>query len=152
MRASFFQSVRFPVSVGTLVLGWFLSGAAQGVWNRYWLLQDRQQTVAAVTKEHGHSVVDYTYRVAGKEYRGTSRRRYLDQEHKYEEAVVGGTAVVYFSASHPWLSNLTPPSTIIPEGFPVMVLILAFEVQFVITLINPDSRWAYKLPQRRAAS
>jgi len=149
---SFFQTARYPASVGALVLGWFLFGAAQDVWNSYWLLKDGQQVRGFVTRDRGRNIVDYTYEVGGKQYKGRDRRRYFVEEHRYENAMVDGRIVVYFSPSHPWLSRLTPQVTIIPEGFPVLLLMLAFEVMFIITIINPDHKWAYRMPQRPAAS
>ena len=122
------------------------------MWTKYWLLRDQQQATAIVTREHEHSVVDYSYRVRGNDYKGTDRRRYLTQEHRYVGVTVGGEAVVYFSSSHPWLSALTPPDNIIPDGFPGVILFLALEIWFIITIINPNSRWAYKNPRRPTAS
>jgi hypothetical protein len=152
VNSSFFQSVRFPASIAVLFFGWFLVGEARSMWTSYWLLRDRQQGSAVVTKEHGHNVVDYSYRVNGKAYRGTDRRRYLTQEHRYVNIFVGGEAVVYFSSSHPWLSALTPPDNILPAGFPGTLLFLAMEIWFLITLVNPNSRWAYKYLRRPVAS
>jgi hypothetical protein len=149
---SFFQSARFPASVGVLFLGWFLVGQARGVWTSYWLLKDERQAVAVITGEHGHNVVDYSYRVNGTEYKSADRRRYLTAEHRYENAVAGEQAVVYYSSSHPGLSRLTPPNSIIPDAFGAVILFLAAEVWLIFTLINPDSKWAYKEPRRPTAS
>jgi hypothetical protein len=151
MRSSFFQSVRFPASIGVLFLSWFLFGEARDVWKHYWLLKDGEQGTGIVTYEHARNVVDYCYRVGGKEYKGTDRRRYLRESHEYVNVMLGGHAVVYFSCSHPWLSSLTPPASILPDGFLGVLLFLAFEIWLIITLISPNNRWAYKLPHRPTA-
>jgi hypothetical protein len=151
MRSSFLQTVRFPVSIGVLFVGWFLIGEARDMWTRYWLLKDGQQETAVVTYEHARNVVDYSYRVGGREYKGTDRRRYLRERHEYVNVRLGGHAVVYCSSSHPWLSSLTPPESILPDGFLGVLLFLMLEIWFIITLINPNSRWAYKLPHRSPA-
>lgn len=117
MRPSFFQSVRFPVSIGVVFLSLFLFGQARTVWRKYWILRDGRRSTALVTRKYGHELVDYSFHVNGKEYKGTDREKYVSQEHRYEDVTLGGEAVVYFSSSHPWLSSLARPDSILPDGF-----------------------------------
>ncbi|HTS18345.1 MAG TPA: hypothetical protein VMP11_12280 [Verrucomicrobiae bacterium] len=82
-----------------------------------------------------------------KEYTGHSRRNRQDK--KYANVQVGETSVVYFSASHPWLSRLSMPQAVL-EGLPAILLVLVLEIFAVITTINPTGGWAFhfvKKPQ-----
>ena len=152
MRPSFFQSVRFPASIGVVFLSLFLFGQARTVWRKYWLLRDGQQSTALVTWKYGHELVDYSFRANGKEYKGTDREKYVSQEHRYEDVTLGGEAVVYFSTSHPWLSSLARPDSILPDGFLGVIVFLVFDILLIRLLIDPDSKNVYADPRRAAAS
>src|SRR5882672_4933409 len=98
-----------PRLVGLILaagLGYFLVRQAQSAWKNYWLLEDSQQGVALVTKEHwgGHDRVVYRYVVNEKQYTGASFRNWQDQ--RFSKVKAGDNSAVYFSASHPWLSLL----------------------------------------------
>lgn len=127
-----------------IALGQFLYLRAREAWKSYWLLKDSQKGIAAIMSEHwsGHNTVDYKYMVNGKEYASHSARNWDDP--KYKDAQPGQESVVYFSASHPWLSQLSMPGTIL-EGAPVVLIVLGFEVFAIITIINPTSGWAFSL-------
>jgi hypothetical protein len=132
--------------VVALVLCLFLFWWAQDAWTNYWLLRDAQQGTALVTEElpQRRNTVAYKYVVDQREYSGRGSRNWKDGR----KVQVGERAVVYFSASHPWLSHLYMPQTVL-EGLPVIVLVLVLEVFAVIAIIRPKSRWAFKFGQKR---
>jgi len=152
MRPSFFESVRFPASVCVAVLSWFLFGHARGVWRNYWILRDGQQGKALVTRKYGHELVDYSFNVNGKEYKGTDRERYINQDHRYEDVALGGEAVIHFSSSHPWLSSLARPSSILTEDFLGVIVVLLFDIWLIRLLIHPHSKYVYADPRRATVS
>jgi hypothetical protein len=138
---------RFPRLVGWIVaviLGIFVIGWGKATWRNYWLLSDGQEGVAVVTTESwsGHNAVNYRYTVNQKEYAGTSTRNW--QQPKYGKVQVGDQSVVYFSASHPWLSLLYKPRAAV-EGLPVLLIALLLELFAVASIINPRSKWAFNL-------
>jgi hypothetical protein len=128
----------------TLLAVSFLWPDARHSWVNYWLLQDSQQGLAVVTDEYwgGHDVVDYKYIVNQKEYTGRSPRNWENE--KYRNVQVGGESVVYFSASHPWLSLLHKPTRVV-EVWPITLLILLVEFLFVMTIVNPKGKWAMNI-------
>jgi hypothetical protein len=73
----------------------------------YWLKKDAKRGVAIITKERQHGMVDYRYTVDRHDYTGESHRNY--EEEKYRNVHPGEESLVYFSASHPWLSSLETP-------------------------------------------
>jgi hypothetical protein len=95
-----------------------------------------------VTKDlwTGHNGVAYRYTVNHNEYTGKRMRNYRDP--RYRNVHPGDKSVVYYSASHPWMSSLRRPDRI-GEGLPVALLALLFETIAVITLINPQHKWAF---------
>lgn len=97
-------------------------------------------------------MVNYTFRVNGKEYKGTDRERYISQDHRYEDVTLGGETVVHFSSSHPWLSSLARPESILPDGFLGILVFLLFDILLIRTLIDPNSKNAYAAPRRAAVS
>jgi hypothetical protein len=113
----------------------------------YWLLRDGRKGTALVTKElwSGHNSVGYKYVVEGREYAGRSGRNWDDP--KYRDVKVGQESVVYFSASHPWLSQLSMPRSIM-EGAPVVLIVLGFELFAITTIIKPTGRWAFSFVQK----
>jgi hypothetical protein len=123
-----------------LAYGFILRPAQYG-WTSYWLLTDGQQGKAVITKLlwSGHNVVTHRYQVNGKEYTGTSARNWQDP--KYENPFVGQGSVVYFSASHPWLSQWNRPRTVV-EGLPVPILAWLMLGLMLVTIINPRHKWA----------
>lgn len=129
----------------TLLLGYyFIIAPAQEAWSNYWLVKDGQEGTAVVTKElwTGHNVVRYRYRVNQKEYTGQDYRSWQDP--KYAHVLVGERAPVYFSSSHPWLSALNRPRSVMIEGLPVMILVWCLIALLVLTAINPGGKWALK--------
>lgn len=135
----------------TLFLGYFLFGQAWSAWKNYWLLKDPQQGMAVITKEHwsGHGRVVYRYSVNSTEYSGASSRNWQDP--KYSSVQSGGQSVVYFSASHPWISLLFQPRAVI-EGLPGIIIVLFFEFFAIMTIIKPGSGWAFSLDEQKTAS
>jgi hypothetical protein len=125
-----------------LALGDFLFVRAHSAWTDYWLIKDAQKATALVTNEHwsGHNSVDYEYTVGQKRYTGHSARNPKDAK----PIQPGEKTTVYFSASHPSLSLLYLPDTIL-EGLPVILIVIVFEAFAVITILNPKSGWAFSL-------
>lgn len=113
------RGARIAALVLAIALGRFLYLRAREAWMNYWLLADAQKGTALVTNElwSGHNAVGYQYTVNGKEYTGQGHRNWDDP--KYRNVQAGQESVVYFSASHPWLSQLTMPCGILP-GTPVV--------------------------------
>src|SRR5256885_10490726 len=112
------RGARIAAMILAIALGQFLYLRIREAWTSYWLLRDAQKSTALVTKElwSGHGAVGYKYVVDGKENLGHGGRNWDDP--KYRNVKVGQESVVYFSASHPWLSQLSMPRTVI-EGGPV---------------------------------
>jgi len=110
-------------------------------------LRDAQKGTAIVTKElwSGHNAVGYRYVVDQKQYSGHSGRNWQDKS--YSKVQVGEESVVYFSASHPWLSLLYMPRAVL-EGLPVIIIVLIVEAFAVVTIIKPKSGWAFSLMEK----
>ena len=140
----------FALIIALLLGHFFVVVQAQVVWTNYWLTKDPQQGEAIVTKVlwTGHNAVAYHYWVNQKEYAGEDGRNWQDP--RYAKVGVGEKSVVYFSVSHPWLSRLTLPRSAMVEGLPVILLAWCFIVLFLITAINPYSKWALKTGVRQA--
>jgi hypothetical protein len=141
---------RVGALVIVIVLGLFLVSWISGVRAGYWLMKDAQEGIAIVTKDlwTGHNGVAYRYAVNHKEYTGKGMRNYQDP--RYRNVHPGDKSVVYYSASHPWMSSLRRPDRI-GEGLPVVLLVLLFEAMAVITLINPQHKWAFNINGRARA-
>ena len=140
--------MRFPIARFTglavaILLGAFLAAGAKTAWLNYWLLKDADRGIALVTKNSwsGHNGVEYRYVVDGVEYDGTSQRNRHDP--RYSHAQPGETSVVYFSASHPWLSSLDRPEAIV-VAVPVLLIALVLEIFAIATVVNPRGRWAFR--------
>ncbi len=127
------------IILGLFLVSWFSWARAE-----YWLLKDAQEGMAIVTKDlwTGHNSVGYRYTVNHKEYTGKGMRNYQDL--RYRNVHPGNKSVVYYSASHPWMSSLRRPDRI-GEGLPVVLFVLLFETMAVITLINPRHKWAFHI-------
>jgi hypothetical protein len=133
------------------ILGHFLIGQVRGAWRNYWLMTDGQYGMATITKPYwgGHDLYDYRYVVGGREYTAISYRDW--QAPRYSNVQPGGVAVMYFSASHPWLSLLYKPHSIF-EGLPVLIVVFILELFAVVTVIRPESKWAFNLSGRKTKS
>lgn len=90
--------------------------------------------------------MDYRYSVNGKNYSGVCGRNWQDP--KYSGVEAGEESIVYYSASHPWISCLRKPRTVI-EGLPVILIALFLEVLAAMTIVNPQSRWAFDFNVRK---
>jgi hypothetical protein len=88
----------------------------------------------------------YYYDVNQKHYTGVSGTNWRDPH--YSDARPGSEAVVYYSASHPWLSALYMPGTVI-TALPVVVIAFLIELIAVVTVINPGSKWAFDLSEKK---
>src|SRR4051794_13400096 len=142
------RGARLAGLVLALVLGQFLFLRARSGWTNYWLLTDARKGTAIVTKElwSGHNAVGYQYDVDHRQYHGQSGRNWQDQ--KYSTVQVGEESVVFFSASHPWLSLLYMPRGVL-EGLPVILIVVVFELFAVITVIKPTSGWAFSFIEKK---
>jgi hypothetical protein len=138
---------RLAALIVALALSWFLLGYTRGLWNDYWLIKDGREGMATVNYPLwiGHDAVAYRYTVEGKEYGGKSGRNYRDP--RYMNVQAGEKSVVYYSASHPWLSSLRRPE-VVGQGWPVVLLILLLAIKAAITIIKPQSRWALNFDVR----
>ena len=101
---------------------------------QYWLTVDAKQTMALIIKELEHGVVEYKYSVAGTEYNGASQRNW--EQKKYRDVGVGQESIVFYSASHPWLSSLTTPQ-FPPAGTVVLFIALLMEFYLIVAALNP---------------
>lgn len=139
------RGARLTGLVLALALGQFLFLRVRSTWTNYWLLSDARHGTAIVTKElwSGHNAVGYKYVVDQKQYSGHSGRNWKEKK----EAQVGDETVVYFSASHPWLSLLYMPQGVL-DGLPVIIIVLVIEMFAVITIIKPKSGWAFSLLEK----
>jgi hypothetical protein len=138
---------RFLILIFVIPLACWLFLQARSSWRNYWLLKDGQPGMAVVTKEYwgGHGQVIYRYVVNQQEFTGISKRNW--QEEKYKSVRPGEEAVVYFSASHPWLSLLYKPDVIV-EILPALIP-LVLGVFVVMTAVNPKSKWSLNLSDRK---
>jgi hypothetical protein len=142
----------FPPRLTALIMVIFLTDflylRAEDAWTNYWLLTDAQQGMAIVTHKlwSGHDQVGYDYTVSNVNYTGKSARNRKDP--KYGNVQSGQQSIVYYSFSHPSISLLYKPDTVIP-GFPVIIIVLVLEFFAIVTIINPKSGWAFNLTGRK---
>ncbi len=108
---------------GVIVLAYFLIYAIRVFWMSYWLAADGEQSIALITKERAHGVVSYRYSANDHEYTGASQRNWENE--RYRNVHTGQESIVYFSASHPWISSLETPC-FPPRTTLLHVLVLLF--------------------------
>ena len=113
---------------GVIVLAYFLICAIRVFWMSYWLAADGKQSTALITREHAHGVVSYRYSVDDLEYTGSSQRNWGNE--RYRNIHTGQESIVYFSASHPWISSLETPF-FPPRTTLLHVLVLGFLASWV---------------------
>jgi hypothetical protein len=138
-------AARITGLVLALVLGQFFFLRFTGSWTNCWLIADGEKGTALVTEDLTTipNAVAYKYVVNQKEYFGESRRDWKTPN----KAKVGEETTVYYSASHPWISRLYLPDTIV-QGLPVILFIGLFEFFAIMTIINPRSRFAFSLLEK----
>ena len=145
---------RFSLLIPALFLAWgFVLLPAQDAWTSYWLLKDGQKGKAVITKVlwSGHDGVAYRYRANQKEYTGEGARNYEDPKFRVYGAQVGEESIVYYSASHPWLSQLRRPRTVV-EGLPVLILAWTILGLMLVTIVNPRHKWALRIGRSEVKS
>jgi hypothetical protein len=144
------MQARVSAALFALLMGYFfVFQPISGLWVQHWLVKDGTPGMAVVTKEHwaGHNVVVYQYRVGQRVYTGQDRRSWHNP--KYANVMPGEKLMVYFSASHPWISAIELPIIVTIPGLPVVLLAWLFEAGFIITVINPKNKWAFDFSGRR---
>jgi hypothetical protein len=132
---------RWVLLVPLIVLGYFIVSLAWQWRADYWVLADGRPGMALVTGMSwaGHGVVDYEYEVDGTRFTGRGQRNW--SEEKYRNVRPGNKSVVYFSASHPWLSALDRPKAL-ATGWPVVLVALPVALFLLTTVMNPRSKRA----------
>ena len=131
-----------------LFLGYyFVYGPILQVWKDHWLVIDGQEEVGVVTQEASHGQVVYQYRVGQNIYTGQDHRSL--QNPKYAHVMPGEKTVVYFSSSRPWISKINQPDFVGVDKLPVMLLVWPLIAGLIVTVINPNNRWALSPSGRR---
>ena len=131
-----------------LFLGYyFVYGPILQVWKDHWLVKDGQEGVGVVTQEADHGFVVYQYHVGQNVYTGQDHRSL--QNPRYANVMRGEKTVVYFSFSHPWISKINLPDFVGIDKLPVMLLVWPLIAGLIVTVINPNSRWALSPSGRR---
>jgi hypothetical protein len=126
-----------------LIVGFLLAMCSPMWWEYYWLIIDGQPDVAVITEEHSHGIVDYRYTVDDHYYTGRSHRNC--DEKKYEDVPVGGTSVVFFSSSHPWISSLETPFCPSAPLILFSVCLLFYEIKYLFGVVKDIPFWARRL-------
>ncbi|HEX9048890.1 MAG TPA: hypothetical protein VF988_17830 [Verrucomicrobiae bacterium] len=134
-----------------IALGQFFYLRIHEGWLHYWLLTDAAEGKAKITANYwaGHGQVVYYYDVKQAHYSGVSGKNWRAQN--YNDVGPGSETVVFYSASHPWLSSLCMPSSVV-SGIPVLVVAFVIELFAMITIIKPESKWAFNLDEKKNAS
>ena len=135
---------RLTALIVLLILSWpLVFGGIVDSCHRYLLIDNHAIGTATITGKHwsGHGLYNYRYRVGGKEYTGTSRGDYKNARYP---SGVGDTMLVYYSVDHPSVSSLFVPESVI-IALPWYVIVSILWLFFLITVINPDSKWAMDL-------
>jgi hypothetical protein len=132
-----------------LVVGCVLAMFSVAWWEYCWLIVDGRRGVAVVTEEHSHGIVDYEYVVKGVQYTGRSQRNW--DEEKYRNVGVGQKSIVFFSASHPWLSSLETPFCPSAPLVLFSACLLFYEIKYVCGVIRDVPFWVGKIRRRHGA-
>lgn len=124
-----------------LVLGSFgLVVPFRIAWTNYWLSRDGRQVRAVVTAEG--AALGYRYRINGNEYRACCYK--VGRGMAPEESIT-----VYYSASHPSVSEVRRPVSMADGAWEVRVLLgLPFEFMAIATVVSPRGKWAYRFGSR----
>ncbi len=117
-----------------LFVGGLIFSSFRGYWADFWIFQSPKQVTATVTAQMSHGVCEYQYLINGIPYVGHGQRgRNLPQQ-----AQVGTSVPVYFSASHPWLSSPDIPSFSPWQALTIMALLLVAEFFLLKAVIKPS--------------
>ena len=138
--------LRLGVLFMAFMLGRAIFGFLEGERIGYWLKRDAQQSMATITKEREHDAVDYKYRVDGQDYTGTDQRNW-DIE-KYRNVGVGQQSIVYYSASHPWMSSLQTPQ-FPTTGTIFLLMACPFECLLLFLAILPGPVLLHMVNQKK---
>jgi hypothetical protein len=80
-------------------------------------------------------VIYYTYSVGRASFTGHGQREYRDA--RYERVGIGARTVVWYSASHPWISTSRRPDATL-YGLPWLVVVLLLDFAMIWGLVD---RW-----------
>jgi hypothetical protein len=111
-------------------LGFILFSQLQYLPTDYWILTDGAETTALVTGKDffwGKSVA-YSYTVAGQEYTGK-------EVPKWPYPEVGDQCMVYYSVSHPWLSLLIKPKSLLDRCTTGILLLSSLAITAIFMLV-----------------
>jgi len=114
-------------------------------WHNYLLMKDGRHGRAEITRFAPKSTVVYRYWVNQMEYTGRDRRTEEDRRAAKGNVEEERAPTVYYSASHPWVSRLHRPTTLIPLGLPVFILAWFFLAMMLLTIVNPKHKWALQM-------
>ena len=117
------------VVLWTMLAVWYWGDVRE----RYWILHDGVRTIGHVTGEGGHNVIYYTYRAAGTRFSGGGPRDYRDE--RYAHVGVGGESVVWYSASHPWISTPCRPDSVLDGSLMGIFIVTLVDLFFVGLLV-----------------
>jgi len=130
----------------------FLFLPATETWHSYLLMKDGRQGRAEIIQFAPKTQVVYRYRVGQKEYTGRDRRTDEERRAARNNLEEERNPTVYYSASHPWVSRLHRPTTLIPPGLPVFILAWFFLVLILVTIVNPKNKWALQMGGKKTDS
>ena len=114
-------------------------------WHRYLLMKDGREGRSEIIRFAPKNQVVYRYGVNQKEYTGRDRRTDDDRRAARGNPEEERAPTVYYSASHPWISRLHRPTTLIPPGLPVFMLAWFFLALMLLTIVNPRHKWALQM-------
>jgi hypothetical protein len=98
------------------------------VWADHWIRKDANPVIAIVTEAGPKHMLEYRYRVNGRDYTGRDSRDWEDE--KDHPLNVGDQVAARVSASHPWLSALGSTGRAW-MGLPIFVAISVFELMLL---------------------
>jgi hypothetical protein len=115
-------------------------------WTNYWLLRDGRPVRAVVIDLREHGTVGYRYRVNGNEYMASG---YEPKKGSVPSMMPGESMTVYYSASHPSVSETQHPVTMFDHAWPMIIVFFwPFEFMAIATVVSPRSKWAYRFGSR----
>lgn len=112
------------------------------VWADHWIRKDANPVTAVVTQVGPKRVLEYRYRVNGRDYTGRDSRDWEDE--KDHPLNVGDQVAARVSATHPWLSALGSTGRAW-MGLPIFLAISVFELMLLGLLCSGILRMFFGL-------